>query len=51
MNDVSLLAIAFIIHAWNDVTTTRFVLLICDIVTGVLAKWFNLEILFHLFLS
>jgi len=42
MNDVSLLAIAFIIYAWSDVTTTSFVLFIRVIVTGVLAMWLNL---------
>jgi len=51
MTDVSLLAIAFIIYARRDVTTTCFVLFIQVIVMGVLAMWSNLEILLHLFLS
>jgi len=51
MKDVSLLAIAFIIYAWRDVVTTCFVLFMRVIVTGVLAKWSNLEILLHIILS
>jgi len=51
MNNVSLLAIAFIIYACRNVTTMSFVLYTRVFVTGVLAMWSNLETLLHLILS